>query len=71
MEAIAYEFQKGNNEIVRATISNFGGGKRADLRIYFLNKEGQWTPTRKGISVSLDLVKELKKAVAKLEDLSK
>lgn len=71
MEAIAYEFQKGNNEIIRATISNFKGGKRADLRVYFLNKNGEWTPTKKGVSVHLDLLKELKKAVAKLEELSK
>jgi hypothetical protein len=35
MEAIAYEFQKGNNEIVRATISNFNGEKRPFLIVYF------------------------------------
>lgn len=71
MEAIAYEFPRGRNEVIRATIANFGGSKRADLRVYFLNKDGEWTPTKKGVSVTLDQLKELKKAVAKLEELSR
>lgn len=66
MEKVAYEFDKGNQEIVRASVSEFAGKRRADLRIYFQTQDGAWHPTKRGLSITTDMVGELKKAVGKL-----
>ncbi len=67
MEKVAYEFEKGNDEVVRARVCDFGGKQRADLRIYFQGKDGDWHPTKRGISVSTDMVSQLRQAIDKLE----
>ncbi len=66
MEEVAYEFDKGNEEVVRATVSEFAGKRRADLRIYFKSEDGAWHPTKRGVSLTIDMVEELQAAVAKL-----
>ena len=66
MEEVAYEFDKGNEEVVRATVSEFAGKRRADLRIYFRSEDGVWHPTKRGVSLTIDMVEELQAAVAKL-----
>ena len=70
MEKVAYEFEKGNQELVRATVSDFAGKRRADLRVYFQTDDGAWHPTKRGLSVTVDMVAELKEAVGKLEALA-
>jgi hypothetical protein len=68
MEKVVYEFDKGNQEVVRASVSDFTGKKRADLRIYFQTGDGAWHPTKRGVSLTVDMVEELQKAVAKLAE---
>jgi len=68
MEKVAYEFDKGNNEMVRASVSDYAGRRRADIRIYFQADDGAWHPTKRGVSISAEMVGELKQAVDKLEE---
>ena len=68
MEKVAYEFDKGNEEVVRATVSEFAGKRRADLRIYFKGNDGKWHPTKRGVSLTIDMVEELQAAVNKLAE---
>jgi len=68
MEKVAYEFDKGNEEVVRATVSEFAGKRRADLRIYFKGRNGDWHPTKRGVSLTIDMVEELQAAVNKLAE---
>lgn len=68
MEKVTYEFEKGNDEVVRARVCDFGGHKRADIRVFFQGKDGDWHPTKKGISISTELVGDLKLAITKLEE---
>jgi hypothetical protein len=68
MEKVVYEFEKGNQEIVRASVSDFTGKHRADLRVYFQTGDGAWHPTKRGLSLTVDMVEELQKAVAKLAE---
>ncbi len=70
MEEVAYEFDKGNEEVVRATVSEFAGKRRADLRIYFKSEDGAWHPTKRGVSLTIDMVEELQAAVAKLVEVA-
>lgn len=68
MEKVAYEFDKGNKELVRASVSDFAGSRRADIRVYFQSDDGAWHPTKRGLSISATMVSELKQAVEKLEE---
>ena len=68
MEEVAYEFDKGNEEVVRATVSEFAGKRRADLRIYFKGNDGDWHPSKRGVSLTIDMVEELQAAVTKLAE---
>ena len=70
MDKIAYEFEKGETELVRARVSEFKGQTRADLRVFFKGEKGDWLPTKRGISFSLDQVAEMKTAISEIEKIS-
>ncbi len=61
------EMEKGPNEKIFFSLSEYTGKKYADIRIYFEDDEGEWTPTKKGITLSLDRVAEFKDNVEALE----
>ncbi len=61
------EFNKSTQETVRVSIEEFKNRKYLDIRIYYLSGENEWKPTKKGVTVSLDLVSELSKHIKKAE----
>ncbi len=61
------EMEKGPNEKIFFSLSEYKGKKYADIRIYFEDDEGEWKPTKKGITLSLDRVAEFKDNVEALE----
>jgi hypothetical protein len=62
------EMEKGLNEKIFFSLSEFKGKKYADIRIYFENDEGEWKPTRKGLNLSLDRFAEFKEHLGTLEE---
>jgi len=70
MDKVAYEFEKGETELVRARVSEFKGQTRADLRIFFKGEKGDWLPTKRGISFPLDQVAEMKTAINEIEKIA-
>jgi hypothetical protein len=63
------EIRKGNDKII-VTVKEFKGKQYIDLRTYFENDQGEWIPTKKGISLTPDnlddmigFLQEAKKAV--------
>jgi hypothetical protein len=61
------EMEKGWNEKIVFGVSEFKGKKYADVRIYFEDDEGEWKPTKKGVTVALDRFYEFKENLDKLE----
>jgi hypothetical protein len=59
-------FQKNSQEELRFSITMFKGREYADIRIFY-EKDGEYFPSKKGITVSLDTWSEFKKAIEKLE----
>jgi hypothetical protein len=54
------QFAKNNSETVRVTANTFQGHDLIDIRIYAKNfSTGEVGPTRKGISLNVDVVPEL------------
>jgi hypothetical protein len=68
------EIAKGKDKII-ITVKEFKGKQYIDMRTYFENGEGEWIPTKKGISLTPDhldemitFLQEAKKKVAGKEE---
>lgn len=68
MSEIVTEMERGWNEKIVFSRSEFKGKSYADIRIYYEDDGGDWKPTKKGISIALDRFGEFKEHLAKLED---
>jgi Transcriptional Coactivator p15 (PC4) len=66
-DKVVATFKRNPTEEVRAGIKEFKGRQYIDLRIYYMDDQGEWKPTRKGISLATDFMDELKNAVGLLE----
>jgi hypothetical protein len=66
MEVVG-EMEKGWNEKIVFGISEFRGKNYANIRIYYEDDEGEWKPTKKGISVNLEDFQEFRQ---RMEDLN-
>jgi len=65
------ELEKGKDKII-ILLKEFKGKQYIDIRTYFENQEGEWIPTKKGISLTPDnlddVIKFLKDAKQKVSD---
>jgi len=59
------EFNKNANETIRVRFREYDGKQLLDLRVWVQNDKGNFVPTRKGLSLRLDLVDSLKEAILK------
>lgn len=66
-DKVVASFKCNPTEEVRAGIKEFKGRRYIDLRIYYMDDQGEWKPTRKGISLATDFMPELKNAVQSIE----
>jgi len=71
MNEIIGEMEKGWNEKIIFSISEFKGKNYANIRIYYEDDEGEWKPTKKGVTVSLDTFNEFKENIENLESYLK
>lgn len=61
-----FEFERNPTEKVVVSMSVFKGRQLADLRTYYESEEGEWRPTKKGVSIPVEKLPELKESVDKL-----
>lgn len=64
---LVYSFPKNSLEEVRARITEYKGHRLIDIRSWVENKEGGRVATKKGITLSVELLPELRKAISELE----
>ena len=67
MSEVVAEMEKGVNEKIVFSLSEFKGKSYADVRVYYEDDEGEWKPTRKGVTVAVDRFSEFKEHVNSLE----
>jgi hypothetical protein len=67
MTEVVGEMEKGWNEKILFSVSEFKGKKYADIRIYYEDDEGEWKPTKKGLTVNLDSFQDFRERVEELE----
>ena len=63
---LIHAFEKNSAEEVRVSLTTYKGREYLDIRAYYHGEDGQKHPTRKGITLSLDLPPELEAALKKL-----
>jgi len=64
-----YSFPKNPTEEIRASLSSYKNKQYLDLRIYYLGDDDEYHPSKKGITLSPDLLGELEEAVRKLREV--
>jgi hypothetical protein len=68
MSEVIAKVTKNARETVFFSLSEFRGHRLIDIRVHVPgDKEGDWVPTRKGVSVAVGLYPEFKHALARLE----
>lgn len=59
------EIQKNSVEKIRVSSTSYQGHSYIDIRVYFEDDQGEWRPTKKGVTISPsnvdDVIKILKK----------
>jgi hypothetical protein len=65
-EQQVFAFQKNSREEVRVCLTNWQGHALVDLRVFARQSDGEWVPTRKGLTLSRSLLPELAAAVGAL-----
>lgn len=67
MDELIAQFEKNATEVVRVSLTEYRGRKLVDMRVYYADDEGQYRPTKKGVSLSVDVYPDLKRALLELE----
>lgn len=62
------QITKNAREVVFLSLSEFKGRKLIDIRVHVPgDQEGDWVPTRKGVSLAVSLYPAFKQGLAQLE----
>ncbi len=68
MSEIISRVTKNAREVLFLSLSEFKGHRLIDLRVHVPgDQEGEWLPTRKGVSLAVGLYPAFKQALAQLE----
>jgi hypothetical protein len=68
MSEVISQITKNAREVVFLSLSEFKGRKLIDIRVHVPgDEEGDWVPTRKGVSLAVSLYPAFKQGLAQLE----
>jgi len=66
------EIERNATERIRVSTESYKGRDYLDIRIYYQDNEGEWKPTRKGVTVSPEKAEEFSDLIKKAsEEMSK
>ncbi len=67
MDEVIAQFEKNATEVIRISLTAYRGRQLIDARVYYSDDEGQYRPTRKGLSLAVGLYADFKRALLTLE----
>ena len=68
MSEVISRVTKNAREVLFLSLSEFKGHRLIDIRVHVPgDKEGEWVPTRKGVSLAVGLYPAFKQALAQVE----
>jgi len=69
MSEVISQVTKNAREVVFLSLSEFKGRRLVDIRVHIPgDREGEWVPTRKGVSLAVGLYPAFKQALAQVEE---
>ena len=69
MSEVISKLTKNARETIFLSLSEFKGHRLIDIRVHVPGEqEGDWVPTRKGVSLAVGLYPAFKQALAELEE---
>jgi len=69
MSEVISKLPKNARETILLSLSEFKGHRLIDIRVHVPGEQdGDWVPTRKGVSLAVGLYPAFKQALAELED---
>jgi Transcriptional Coactivator p15 (PC4) len=71
MEALVARIAKNPTEELRVSLTSYRGYDLVDIRVFFQDDQGEWRPTKRGVSLSVDSFAELREAIVKAEEMLK
>jgi hypothetical protein len=69
MDALVARIAKNPTEEVRVSLTSYRGHDLVDIRVFFQDEQGEWRPTKRGVSLSVDSFSELRDAIVKAEEM--
>lgn len=63
LEKTIRDIEKGT-DLVRVELSEFKGNQYIGARIYYMDDKGDWKPTRKGITLTPELMEQVRDALS-------
>jgi len=63
-----FELERSETEKLIVESSDYKGHELVSLRIYFLSKENEWLPTKKGVTFRRDQLDEVIGFLGKIKD---
>jgi hypothetical protein len=67
MDEVIAQFEKNATEVIRVSLTEYRGRKLVDVRVYYSDDEGQYRPTKKGVSLAVERYTDFKRALLTLE----
>jgi len=65
---VVHSFPKNPLEEVRSSVTSFKGKQYVDIRIYYKGDDGDFHPSKKGLTLSVELFPELETGLQKLKE---
>jgi hypothetical protein len=62
MEKTVKDIEKGQ-DLIRVELSEFKGNQYVGARIYYMDDKGDWKPTRKGLTLTPDVMIQVRDAI--------
>jgi hypothetical protein len=69
MDEVIGQFEKNATEVVRLSLTEYRGHKLIDVRVYYSNDDGEYRPTKKGVSLAVERYADFKRALLALEKI--
>lgn len=66
---IIAEIEKNSAERIRVSVTDYKGHQFIDCRVYYEDDQGEWKPTRKGIALNNQTIKNVIEALQKATEL--
>ncbi|MCB0279682.1 MAG: transcriptional coactivator p15/PC4 family protein [Calditrichaeota bacterium] len=67
-DGLIHEIEKNSTEVIRFSRTEFRGKPLIDIRVFYQDDDGEYKPTKKGITFSPEIFDEFLEGIEKLKE---